>query len=314
MTLDTPGVHHVTAVTGESRTNVAFYAGTLGLRFVKRTVNFDEPGTYHLYYGDETGSPGTALTFFPFANSPRGTVGRGQVAEIAFAVPPGSLPFWREHLASTDADVAVVEERFGEQVLPVRDPDGQPLALVATDDTDVEPWADGPVPAEHAIRGFAGVTLLSARPSATADVLETLGYERVGSAGDRARYVADGDRATVVDLLEREDPPRGRPGTGTVHHVAFRVPDEETQRAWRDRLREAGLRVTEVKDRQYFRSVYFREPGGILLEIATDGPGFTADEAVEELGEALKLPPWLEDRRGEIESRLDPLAVPGVDA
>ena len=306
MSQRTDGIHHVTAISGDAQETVDFYTGVLGLRLVKRTVNFDDPSTYHLYFGDETGSPGTILTFFPFGGGRRGRVGKGQTSATAFAVPEGSIDYWTDRLAELDVDADEPTERFGETVLSLRDGDGQPLELVATD-SPVEPWSGGPVPAEHAIRGFYGITLLSARPDATVGVLERLGFERDESAGDRTRFHAAGDRASVVDVVDPGDAISGRQGAGTVHHVAFRTPDDDAQAAWRERLSEAGLHVTPQKDRQYFRSIYFREPGGVLFEVATDGPGFTRDEDVEALGSSLKLPPWLEEDREFLEERLPPL-------
>jgi glyoxalase family protein len=316
--MHTNGIHHVTAVAGDPRENLRFYTAVLGLRLVKRTVNFDDRTTYHLYYGDETGAPGTALTFFPFEGARPGRPGRGQAVATAFAVPEGSLDYWADRLGDADASVDERRTRFGADVLPFTDPDGQPLELVETDlsDSPIEPWSGGPVPDEHAIRGFFGVTLHSAEPDATANVLDLLGFDRVGSETDpddgaeRVRYAAAGDRATVVDVLHR-GPPRGRPGVGTVHHVAFRAADAEEQMAWREWLSDAGQFVTPQKDRQYFESIYFREPGGILFEIATDGPGFTVDESVESLGSELKLPAWLEDDREGIEGALPPLDAGG---
>jgi glyoxalase family protein len=303
--MHTQGLHHVTAVAGDPRENVRFYTSVLGLRFVKRTVNFDDVETYHLYYGDETGSPGTALTFFPFEGARPGRPGRGQAVATAFTVPEGSLDYWRDRLAESGASVGERTERFGAAVLPFEDPDGQPLELVEGD-SDVEPWDGGSVPAEYGIRGFYGVTLQSADPDATGRVLELLGYERDAEANDRVRYRAAGERAAVVDLLRRESP-RGRPGVGTVHHVAFRAAGEDEQSSVREELVEAGQVVTQQKDRRYFRSIYFREPGGVLFEIATDGPGFTRDESVAELGSSLRLPPWLESDRESIESSLPSL-------
>jgi glyoxalase family protein len=302
-----PGLHHVTAIAGDARANLAFYTDALGLRTVKRTVNFDDVGTYHLYYGDATGSPGSVLTFFPFETAPPGQVGRGQATATAFAVPPGSLEYWSDRLQTVGADPEPPAERFGETVVAFTDPDGQPLELVARDATG-DAWDGGPVPEEHAVRGLHGVTLHSLDADATGSVLETLGYERKATDGDRTRFGAPGDRATAVDLLDRPEGPRGRQGTGTVHHVAFRAADEAEQRAWRDRLQEAGLYVTPVKDRHYFQSIYFREPGGVLFEIATEGPGFTRDESVADLGSSLQLPPWLEDDREDIAANLPSLA------
>ena len=303
-----PGLHHVTAISSDPQANVDFYTDVLGLRLVKQTVNFDDTSTYHLYYGDEVGTPGTVVTFFPFERGTSGTVGRGQTSATAFTVPEGSVDYWLERLENHSVDHDEPHERFDETVVPVRDHDGQPLELV-TGENDLEPWADGPVPADHAIRGFHGVTLDSLDAMATATVLETMGYEERARDGSRTRFVAESDRAAVVDVLDRPDGERGRQGLGTVHHVAFRTADDETQAEWRERLSELGLGVTPQKDRQYFRSIYTREPGGILFEIATDGPGFDRDESVEELGTALKLPPWLEDDRTQIEQHLPELTV-----
>jgi len=301
----TPGLHHVTAIAGDPQRNHDFYTDTLGLRLLKRTVNFDDTSVYHLYYGNGVGTPGTSITFFPYDGAD-GTVGAGQTAATAFAVPPGSVDDWRERFEDGGVDHDAPTERFGRTVLPFRDPDGLPLELVVDEATDVDPWADGPVPGAMAIRGFAGVTLDSTHPDATASVLETLGYDRERTEGDRERFRAASDRAPVIDLLRRDSEP-GRQGSGTVHHVAVRTPDGDTQREVQTRLRDAGQRVTEVRDRRYFQSIYARDPGGILFEVATDGPGFDRDESVDELGESLALPPWLEDRRDRIEANLPPL-------
>jgi glyoxalase family protein len=305
----TAGIHHVTAVSGEPQATVEFYTDVLGLRLVKQTVNFDDTTTYHLYFGDAVGSPGTAFTVFPFGGASQGSPGRGQATETAFAVPPGSLDFWTDRLVALDVAVGERTERFGDPVLTFGDGDGQPLALVETAVTDgVEPWTEGPVPAEHAIRGFAGVTLASGAPDETGRVLETLGFEVVDEADDRRRYRATGDRAATVDV-RLDALPRGRPGAGTVHHVAVRTPDDETQAALRDQLAGIGVRTTPQRDRQYFRSLYFREPGGVLFEIATDVPGFTLDEDRGTLGSALQVPPWLADDRETIAASLPPLDV-----
>ena len=287
---------------------MAFYTDVLGLRLVKRTVNFDDITTYHLYYGDEIGSPGTALTFFPFGTGRRGTVGRGQTSATAFVVPDGSLGYWQARFDDRDVDHDGVETRFDERVLSFTDHDGQPMELV-TAESDIEPWSGSDVPAEYALRGFHGVTLLSADPDATADVLTVMGYEPVAEHKNRTRFEAPTDRAAVVDIIDDPDAPRGVQGVGTVHHVAFRVPDDEAQSEWRETLSQRGLYVTPQKDRQYFRSIYFREPGGVLFEFATDGPGFDRDEPVEALGTALKLPPWLEADREAIETGLPPLST-----
>lgn len=303
MNIRTPGVHHVTAIASDPQANVDFYTDVLGLRLVKRTVNFDDTHTYHLYYGDEVGTPGTILTFFPFEGGQPGSVGRGQASATAFVIPGGSVDYWVDRLESAELAVEPPVERFGETVVAFEDRDGQPLELV-TGESDIEPWAEGPVPAEHAIRGFHGVTLDSMSPDATGTLLESMGFERVAEADERTRYEADGERATAVDVLDRPEGEHGRQGTGTVHHVAFRTPDADTQTDWRERLIEQGQRVTERKDRQYFQSIYFRESGGVLFEIATDPPGFTRDESVGELGSDLQLPPWLESDRDTIHSQL----------
>lgn len=311
--IDTAGIHHVTAIASDPQQNVDFYTDVLGLRLVKRTVNFDDKYTYHLYYGDEVGTPGTILTFFPFENGHPGRVGRGQTSATAFVIPEGAVEFWIDRLESHDVVVDSPQTRFGETVIPFRDHDGQSLELV-TGTTDVEPWADGPVPSESAIRGFHGVTLLSIEPNETAQVLEQVGYGSTEENGDRTRFEASSDRAAIVDVRDRPDAPQARQGVGTVHHVAFRAPNEETQLKWRKQLNTEGRRVTPQKDRNYFKSVYFREPGGILFEIATDEPGFTRDETSAELGTELQLPPWLESDRHRLEERLPELSGPEANA
>jgi len=311
MTTETSGLHHVTSISSEPQRNVDFYTEVLGLHLVKRTVNFDDKYTYHLYYGDEVGTPGTVLTFFPFEGARQGRTGRGQTTATSFIIPEDAVKYWVDRLESNNVDVDTPHPRFDETVVPFRDHDGQPLELV-TGTSDIEPWADGPVPAENAIRGFHGVTLDSRNPEQTKTVLETLGYESVAQEGDRTQYRTTGNRAAVVDVLDRPDAPRGQQGAGTVHHIAFRTPDTQTQEEWREPLSELGLQVTPQKDRQYFKSIYFREPGGILFEIATDGPGFTRDESVAELGTELKLPPWLESDRGMLEERLPEIETTAV--
>src|SRR6056297_82905 len=301
------GFHHVTGIAGPAQRNVDFYTGILGLRLVKRTVNFDDPGTYHLYYGDALGRPGTVLTFFPWERAVPGRVGAGMTAATAFSVPTGAIDAWMGHFADRALDFGAPVERFGEVVLPFPDPDGLALELVARDAT-VAPISDGPL-GEYGIRGFHSVTLAVADPALTARVLtDVFGWEERGEEDGRLRFGPPGDDpATAVDLVRSDA--TGRGAAGTIHHVAFRV-REEQQRAWQEALLEAGLIPTEVKDRRYFRSVYFREPGGVLFELATDDPGFTADEAPEALGTALKLPPWLEQRRPSIEARLPDLTFP----
>jgi len=305
---DTPGIHHVTGIVRDARANVDFYAGVLGLRLVKQTVNLADHFTRHLFYGDETGSPGTALTFFPYPAEENGRVGKPQVRTVALAIPPDSVAYWRDRLTAAGVDTDE-SERFGETALAFADPDGTNLELVAAE-SPVEPWDDGPVQSHHAIRGIHGVTVLSAQVFVTASVLETLGFELVDQAGDRVRYRAPGDRATVVDLLDR-DAEFGREGAGSVHHVAVRVPTEDQLYEWHDLFRERGYDVSRVKDRHFFHSLYLREPGGILLELATERPGLAGvgDDAP---GEPLYLPPQLEADREMIEGQLPPLDVSGV--
>jgi glyoxalase family protein len=293
---------------------VDFYVGLLGVRLVKRTVNFDDPGTYHLYYGDGAGSPGSIMTFFPWDGAPRGRIGAGQLTVTSFSFPASSLGYWTERLVESGIRFEKPEDRFGETVLRFPDPDGLRLELVASSDDSREGWSEGPLPPEHAVRGFHHVTLLSTDPESTTRLMtETLGFMQTGEAEGRTRFEAgDGGPGNTVDVANGSGFPRGTMGVGTVHHVAFRVPDEETQLELREKVAALGYNVTHVLDRNYFRSIYFREPGGVLFEIATDPPGFTADEDPERLGESLKLPPWLEPRREQLEEVLPPLSVPAV--
>jgi catechol 2,3-dioxygenase-like lactoylglutathione lyase family enzyme len=304
------GLHHVTAIAGNAQGNVNFYAGALGLRLVKRTVNFDDPLTYHLYYGTELGAPGTILTFFAWPNAYRGRIGSGQVNATALAVPPGSLDWWQERFKTLWITYDKPQLRFGENVLAFRDTDGLPLELVETNDPRPA-WKEGRIPAEVAIRGIHGVTAHEEGYAQTAELLTaTLLFTPMGQEGNRFRYKA-GETGSFVDLLCTPDAPHARGGAGVVHHIAFRVPNDSDQLAWRKTLVSAGMNVSPVLDRQYFHSIYFREPGGVLFEIATDPPGFTADEPKESLGETLKLPPWLEGARAQIEAGLESISLPG---
>jgi glyoxalase family protein len=310
MTTISPGIHHVTAIAGDPRKNVAFYRDVLGLRLVKKTVNFDDPGTYHLYYGDETGAPGTIITFFPWAGVNRGRAGLGMAVETAYAIPRAAVPYWIERLIAKGVDHDPPLKRFGETVIGLRDPDGAHLELVAIEGVESLPgWAGGPVPIEYGIRGFAGQTLWVADPAPTARVLtEVFGYVEAGADGAWRRYVAPGDAiARRIDLRVAAGFMRGAPGAGTIHHVAFRAADDAAQTAMSKALAGLGLRATEQLDRNYFRSIYFREPGGVLFEIATDAPGFDVDEPRASLGETLMLPTWLEGHRKEIEAHLPAL-------
>lgn len=301
------GLHHITAVASDPQANVDFYVDVLGQRLVKTTVNFDDPGTYHLYYGDEVGTPGTALTFFPWRHMHRGRVGSGETSAMAYAVRPESLDWWRDRLRAHDVTVFEPGKRFGEDVLQFEDPDGMTVEIVGTiDPSTIQFWQDGPIPEEHALRGFHSVTLLLERVEGTSDVLtDQLGYVLHGQEGGRYRYRgASDDRGLYVDLEIRPETGRGAFGAGSIHHIAFRTVDDDEQIEYLRALRGAGLQVTPVQDRQYFHSIYFREPGGVLFEVATDAPGFTLDETVESLGTALKLPAWYERMRHQIEARL----------
>ena len=318
MTPTTSGLHHVTAMAGDPRRNADFYVDTLGLRFVKRTVNHDDTGTYHFYFGDGVGTPGTTVTFFPWTDGGRrGRFGAGQTAATAYLIRPESIDYWVDRLESRGIDVDRTD-RFGETVLRFDDPDGVGLELVATDaaaDADAEPWDGASVPVDHQLRGLYGVTLAVAEFGPTESVLtDVLGYEREAETDGRRRYRATGGGpGSVVDVVET-DAGRGRMGVGTVHHVAFKANDTEEQERWREALADRGLNATDIVDRAYFRSVYVREPGGVLFEIATTGPGFTVDEDVDELGSTLMLPPWLEDEREAIEARLPTFDGPTVDS
>jgi glyoxalase family protein len=311
---ETTGIHHVTAIAGDPQANVDFYVGMLGLRLVKKTVNFDDPGTYHLYYGDGEGTPGSIMTFFPWPGAPRGRIGAGQLTVTSFSVPAPSLGYWTERLVEAGVRFEKPEDRFGETVLRIADPDDLRLELVAAAEDGREGWVDGPVPTENAVRGFHHVTLAVADPSRTARLMtDTLGFRQTGEAEGRTRYEAgEGGPGNTVDVADGTGFPRGMMGVGTVHHVAFRAPDEETQLALREEVGALGYDVTPVLDRNYFRSIYFREPGGVLFEIATDPPGFAVDEEPEHLGETLKLPPWLEPQRGRLEETLPSLRIPAV--
>ena len=310
-----PGLHHVTALSGAAQDNLDFYAGVLGLRRVKTTVNFDDPKTHHLYYGDTVGRPGTVITFFPWPRARSGRNGAGMVNTVTFAVPAGTIDAWATHLNDAGVDTTR-HDHFGDPALRFEDPAGLALALIATDEMDnTGAWDDGPVPADRAIRGFHAPTLPVFSDDRTPDLLtKVFGWTRADEDGDHVRFRApEPDLAGIVDLEIRDRHPSGRMGTGTVHHVAFRARDADEQQHWQRALRDRGIQVTDVKDRQYFQSIYFRDPNwtsGILFEIATDGPGFLTDESEADLGKTLRLPSWLESRRDEIESSLPSLTAP----
>jgi glyoxalase family protein len=309
------GIHHITAFASDPQTNVDFYHHVLGQRLVKTTVNFDDPGTYHLYYGDKIGTPGTIMTYFPWPNARRGVRGNGEIGASAYTISSRSVDYWRQRLADHGVATSQLETRFGAEVLPFQDPDGLALELIVSDDQATYSfWEEGPVPAEHALRGFHGVTLWLAEVEKTGGLLtEPMGYELVGRESNRWRYRGAGnDIGLYVDILVDPNRPHGRMGAGSVHHVAFRTRDDSEQLEYQRALAMAGFGVTDVRDRQYFHSIYFRSPGGVLFEIATDAPGFYTDEPIEALGQNLKLPPWLESQRDQIERILPEFTVKSV--
>jgi len=314
----TPGIHHVTCIAGDPQRNLDFWVETMGLRLVKRSINQDDPTTFHFFFGDAKGTPGTSMTFFPWADARPGKVGTGQVSRTAFRVPAGSLDSWEDRFEAHDVDYADRLERFGEPVLPFRDPDGLPVELVAVDvpdDDPTEPWT-AVVPESAAIRGFHSVTLWLSDPFPTADLLRSMGFDEVGteaSPGDapgdeRTRFAATGPVGSYVDVLPTVA--GGRPGRGTVHHVAFQTPTDEDQAAMRRLVRSKGLQPTRQIDRHWFRSVYFREFDGVLFELATNGPGYVSDEPLEDLGGRLVLPGPFEARREQIERGLPSVRIP----
>lgn len=308
--LHLPGIHHVTAIAGDPKRNVDFYTRVLGLRLVKKTVNFDDPSTYHLYYGDSVGTPGSILTFFPWAGIRRGRPGNGQVYATAFSVAAGSLRFWEARLLAHGVTPTAQTSRFGDDVLTFTDPDGLILELVATAEPDTRPAHAHPeIPSSHAIRGFHGVTIAVIDAARTQPLLtETMGYRVTHAAGGRTRLATGaGGPGTYVDLLVDSSLPRGLQGAGTVHHLAFQTADDATQEHARTTLLGLGYHVSPVMDRNYFHSIYYREPEGVLFEIATNPPGFAVDESVDTLGTTLKLPAHYESQRATIEAALPQL-------
>ena len=298
----TTGIHHVTSVAGSAQGNVDFYTGGLGLRLVKRTVNFDDPGTWHLYYGDRSGSPGTLITFFPWQGIQGGRRGVGETAATAYSVPANSLEGWAVSLG-VDREP---RERFGEPVLSLRDTDGSSIEIIGEEPSCAE---ESRPDAESDIRGFHSVTLAVAQPESTARLLSDIfGFEMTGEEDGRLRFQVSGaGPGRIVDLVRPEEAGAARLGSGSVHHVAFRARDDEEQAVFREEILGTGIDVTPVQDRQYFRSIYFREPGGVLFEIATDPPGMLIDEPLETLGTELRLPPWYESARERIEAALPPI-------
>ena len=326
MAIQLGGLHHVSAITGDAGKNVDFYTRVLGLRLVKKTVNQDDVSTYHLFYGDEVGHAGTEITFFAFKGAVRNVSGTGSISTIALAVPTSeSLDWWEERFDDLGVSYGERIDRGVRQTLPFADFEGQSLALIAIDEFDRggiggQPWEASPIPAEHQIRGMYAIetTVADADPSA-ATLVDTLGFIEIESYnlafGDETATVrvfetGPGGAGTEMHVVERPSYRAGRPGAGGVHHVAFRTPTDDEHAVWREHIYADGYNITPVIDRFYFRSIYFREPGHVLYEIATDGPGFATDEDVERLGESLALPPFLEPHREQIEAGLDPIVVP----
>ncbi len=301
------GLHHITAIASGAQRNYDFYTGVLGLRLVKKTVNFDDPGTYHFYYGDEVGTPGTILTFFPWEGISRGYTGTGMATQIAYAVPVGSLEFWQNRFTLHNVIQGEITERFGARLLAFEDPDGLQIELVETSPDHLpKPWETVEVNAEVATRGFQGVTLTLRSLHPTATILtDVFGYAPAGSEGNRLRFATEAaHHAAYIDLVEAPAMPAGRGAAGTNHHIAFRVKDEEILMEYREKIDRRGLHITPKIDRDYFFSLYFREPGGVLFELATENPGFTRDEPVEQLGSTLQLPKQYADQRAAIEKTL----------
>jgi glyoxalase family protein len=304
------GIHHITAIAGDPQKNIDFYTGLLGLRLVKTTVNFDDPGSYHFYYGDGVGSPGTIITFFTWPGARRGRRGTGQVTNIAFAVPTGSLVYWEDRLRSANVEIVGRSGRFGRPVLSFLDGDGLSLELIESENPDPgRVWTGAAIPADSAIHGFHSATISASDPEPTLSLLkDTMGFRSLGEEGNRARLeVAAGGPGQTIDVLSLPTGEAGRVAVGTVHHIAWRAPDSAHQLKWLELLDREGYSVSPVMDRSYFQSIYYREHGGVLFEIATDQPGFAVDETVETLGSALKLPGWMEPQRGIIEQVLPPI-------
>ena len=304
------GLHHVTAIASDPQRNLDFYTEVLGLRFVKRTVNFDDPGTYHFYFGDDAGSPGTILTFFPWPHAGRGLAGAGEVTHTAFSVPLASMEYWEQRLTAKGILFERSGKRFTEEVLTLPDPDGMKIEIVGHDDAGaVKAPRFSDVPAAHAIRGFFGVTMLEVDAAETAKMLGVMGFHKIAQEGKRLRFAADGEAlGNHIDVVVDPHANYGRAGAGTVHHIAFRAANDAAQLEWRAEIGK-HIPTTPVLDRDYFHSIYFREPGGVLFELATDNPGFAIDEPAESLGEELCVPEWLEPRRTELEQRLSPLTL-----
>ncbi|MBP1157225.1 MULTISPECIES: ring-cleaving dioxygenase [unclassified Paenibacillus] len=308
MPQQTAGIHHITAFVTDAQENVDFYAGVLGLRLVKKTINFDAPEVYHLYFGNETGSPGTAITFFPWANARRGRIGGGQVGTTTFVVPPGALGFWEDRLQKLNISYSRTE-RFSEEYLQFKDSDSLQLELVEREEGPRSQWSFGGVTPDKAIKGFGGAVLFSTAPDQTMNLLEhVMGLEKEGEEGGFVRFRAVGDLGNVIDV-NAVAMGSGQGGAGTVHHIAWRAKDDQDHQLWRNHILQSGFQPTPIVDRQYFNAIYFREEGGILFEIATDPPGFALDEDADALGEKLMLPEWFEPQRAAIEQGLPPIQI-----
>ncbi|MGG0474985.1 ring-cleaving dioxygenase [Priestia aryabhattai] len=306
--IKTLGIHHITAIVNDPQRNIDFYAGVLGLRLVKKTVNFDRPEVYHLYFGNQSGEPGTIITFFPWPKLLKGRIGTGQVGVVSYMVPIGTFPFWEKRLEKFGIKWTKFG-RFNKEYLQFQDPDGLQLELVEENESPLNPWTFGDITAEHAIKGFNGATLYSAQSYKTVDVMETiLGLTCVGQENEYVRFTSEGTLGNTIDL-KLNPPLRGLMGAGTVHHIAWRAENDSQHKQWRDILLDKGYRPTEILDRNYFKALYFHEEGGILFEIATDPPGFTVDEPKNELGKKLLLPSWLESKRKELEEKLPQIEV-----
>lgn len=310
------GLHHVTAIASDPQRNVDFYRNVLGQRLVKKTVNFDAPDTYHFYFADEVGNPGSVLTFFAWPNMRRGVRGNGETNAVAYNVPVESLSFWQDHLKQHGITAKDIETRFGQKVLAFTDPDGMSVELIeAANLPKIDVWKDGPIPEAYALHGFHSVTLWLDDIRPTAELLTAQMGFRAGSRDEnRYRFTSDPNVAGhTIDLVERRGKSRAGFGVGSIHHIAFRTPTDEQQLEYRSLIRSAGFGVTDVMDRSYFHSIYFREHGGVLFEIATDTPGFAIDEPVEALGESLKLPEWYEPNRTAIEENLPVISLKSIE-
>ena len=306
------GIHHITAIAGDAQRNYDFYTKALGLRLVKKTVNFDDPHTYHFYYGNENGTPGTILTFFPWTHVHPGRLGTGMATDIGYAVPKGSLGFWSNHFDKHQVRFGQVDEQFGEQILRFEDPDGLRIQLVEAGADNRTPWETSDIKKDVAIKGFHSIVLTLRNIKPTASILtDIFGYKLLKQEGNRYRFVTDAiENAAIVDLVEEPEVTHGLVAGGTNHHVAFRVKNDQLLMEYREKIASKGYNITPKIDRNYFYSLYFREPGGVLFEIATDGPGFATDEDPQHLGETLALPPFLEPYRRQIEAGLRPLPTP----